>query len=61
MSLKGYEWLVNGKVVMYYRFKDLTITLLEDTTQKEIDNFKAWLKDNNHEVRHIDTWQCKIV
>ena len=61
MSLKGYEWLVNGEVVMCYRFKDLTLTLLHDVTTKQLDEFKTWLINNNHEVRHVDTWQSKIL
>ena len=61
MSLKGYEWLVNGEVVMYYRFKDLTLTLLHDVTAEQLEEFKTWLTNKNHEVRHVDTWQCKVL
>lgn len=61
MSLKGYEWLVKGKPVMAYRFKDLTIILYQDIKQVELDKFKTWLAKGNHEVSHIETWKYKVI
>lgn len=48
MSLKGYQWLDdNGKVVMSFTFKDLTIDVWQDTTKEELDKFKQYLQSNS--------------
>ena len=56
MSLKGYQWLDdNGKVLMSYTFKDLTLDVWKDTTKEELDKFIEYIKGQvNFEVRHID-------
>ena len=40
MSLKGYEWLKDNKVIMYFTFKYLELTLLEDVSKKDLEEFK---------------------
>lgn len=47
MSLKGYQWLDdNGKVVMSFTFKDLTLDVWQDTTKEEYLKFIKYLKEN---------------
>lgn len=43
MSLKGYQWLVNGKVVMSYLFKDRIIDIWQEVNDEEIKNFKEYI------------------
>ena len=63
MSLKGYEWLRDGKNIMGYFFKDETIYLWDDVTEKEYKDFINYIEENGfthqktemngHEIRSI--------
>ena len=54
MSLKGYEWLKEGKVVMSYFFKDLRLIVWEDVTEQDLAGFKKFLKEHHSEVFKIE-------
>lgn len=60
MSLKGYEWLKDNKVIMYFTFKYLELTLLEDVSKKELEEFKNFLKGKNEEILKINYNNHKI-
>ena len=60
MSLKGYEWLKDNKVIMNFTFKYLELTLLEDVTKKELEEFKNFLKEKNEKILKIDYNNHKI-
>lgn len=56
-SLKGYQWLRGDKVIMSYLFKDRIIDLWDDVTEKELEDFKAYINSdiiavnyNNHKI-----------
>ncbi|MBR6907732.1 hypothetical protein IKN40_04500 [bacterium] len=53
MSLKGYEWLRDDKVVMYYTFKYAEIVLLDYVSEKEFLEFNNFL--SNHSCKVIKT------
>lgn len=53
MSLKGYEWLKDGKVVMSYYFKDITLYIWEDIAEQDLTDFKEYLKEHHNDVAHI--------
>ena len=46
MSLKGYEWLKDNKVVMMFVFKYNEIILLSNVTKQDLQDFNKWLKQN---------------
>ena len=50
MSLKGYEWLREGKVVMSYFFKDERLIIWEDVTEQELADFKQFLQEHSSKV-----------
>ena len=60
MSLKGYEWLKDNKVIMNFNFKYLELTLFEDVTKKELEEFKNFLKEKNEKILKIDYNNHKI-
>lgn len=61
MSLKGYEWLNgNGEVVMSFRFKDLSLDIVQDTTKEELDKFIEWLKQQGENTYYIHTHAKEI-
>lgn len=60
MSLKGYEWLKDNKVIMNFTFKYLELTLFEDVTKKELEEFKNFLKEKNEKILKIDYNNHKI-
>ena len=60
MSLKGYEWLQDNKVIMNFTFKYLELTLFEDVTKKELEEFKNFLKEKNEKILKIDYNNHKI-
>ena len=60
MSLKGYEWVKDNKVIMNFTFKYLELTLLEDVTKKELEEFKNFLKEKNEKILKIDYNNHKI-
>lgn len=61
MSLKGYEWLdKDGKVIMYFLFKTRSIYISEDTTQVELDKFKAFLAEQSWEISNIEYNNHKV-
>ena len=43
MSLKGYQWLVNNRVVMSYLFKDRILDIWEPVSEEALDRFKAYI------------------
>lgn len=63
MSLKGYQWLDdNGKVIMSYTFKDLTLDVWKDTTKEELEKFIEYIKEQvSFEVRHIEYHDHKVI
>lgn len=46
MSLKGYQWLRDDKVIMLFTFKDREVFLLTDVTEEEYNEFCKWLDEN---------------
>lgn len=54
MSLKGYEWLKEGKVVMSYFFKDLRLIIWEDIAEQDLTDFKQFLTEHSCEVLKIE-------
>lgn len=55
MSLKGYQWLDdNGKAVMGFFFKDLSIFLWEDVTKEEYDKFYEYIREQGFEPHSTD-------
>lgn len=55
MSLKGYQWLNDeGKVIMSYMFKDRILDVWKDITEKDMDEFKEYLNQNECEVANIE-------
>ena len=61
MSLKGYEWLQNDKVIMYFTFKYLELTLLQDVSKKDFLEFKDFLQKENCNVLKINYNNFKII
>ncbi len=57
MTLKGYQWLVNDKVVMSIHFKDLVLNVWEDVSDEELQKFINWLKE--HHTEPIRIWYKK--
>lgn len=45
MSLKGYEWLRDGKVVAWFTFKYRTLYITQEATAKDIADFKEYIKN----------------
>lgn len=55
MSLKGYQWLDdNGKVIMSFTFKDLTLDVWQDTTKEEYLKFIEYLKEKGFTPTNTD-------
>lgn len=60
MSLKGYEWLKDNKVIMYYTFKRRQLILLQNVSDKDYQDFKKYIinqgftisseEHNNYEI-----------
>ena len=62
MSLKGYQWLDDNKIVlMSYTFKDEVLDVWRDTTKDELENFKRFLKEHHCETYKIEIHNCKII
>lgn len=57
MTLKGYEWLVDDKVVMSIHFKDLELDVWEDVPEEEVQKFIKWLEE--HHTKPIRIWYKK--
>ena len=43
MSLKGYQWLIDNKVVMSYLFKDEVLDIWQKVENEEIEKFKEYI------------------
>ena len=43
MSLKGYQWLIDNKVVMSYLFKDRILDIWRKVENEEIEKFKEYI------------------
>jgi hypothetical protein len=52
MNLKGYEWLGDdGKTKYIYTFKYCEIYKIdENANDKELEDFKKWLQENNNKI-----------
>lgn len=50
MSLKGYKWLRDDKAIMGFSFKDLEIYLWDDVSEKEYNEFTAYIKKQGFEI-----------
>lgn len=62
MSLKGYEWLdVNGKVIMTFRFKDLSLDIWKDVTAEEYYKFIEYIRSNDFEPHITNQNGFKII
>lgn len=53
MSLKGYEWLRDGKVIMTFTFKRLELDLWDNVTQEEYDEFCKWLDEHHETTKYL--------
>lgn len=61
MSLKGYQWLNDdGEVIMYFTFKDLTITICKDTTEVELKKFEDYITSKSFDVYYLNTNGYKV-
>lgn len=54
MTLKGYEWLRDGKVIMTFTFKRLDLVLWTSVTQEEYDEFCKFLDDKGRTTRYLN-------
>lgn len=59
MSLKGYEWLVDNKVVMSFRFKYLELDIWEDVSEEEQQKFINWLAEKDYKPLKINHYEKK--
>lgn len=60
MNLKGYQWLDNGKVVMSFDFKTLTIDIWQDVTIKQYHKFIEYIRSQSFEPHSTDQHYHKI-
>jgi len=56
MTLKGYEWLMDGKVVMQFTFKREELVIWERIPEAEEQKFIDWLAKNNKKPSKITRW-----
>lgn len=61
MSLKGYEWLKDNKVIMYYTFKYNEITLINNVTKQDLQDFNKWLNQNYHHSSKVNYNGYKVI
>lgn len=62
MSLKGYQWLKDNKVIMYFTFKYRELVLMQDVSQKDFNEFKSYIKNNiNFDVLKVRYNDFKIL
>ena len=55
MSLKGYQWLDNGRVVMAFDFKRCYLDLYADVTKSQLDEFIRYIESkHNHIIKTND-------
>ena len=55
MSLKGYEWLDDdGKVIMSFFFKDLSLYIWEDIREEQYNEFIEYIKNKGFEILHTN-------
>ncbi len=55
MSLKGYQWLDDdGKVIMSFTFKDLTLDVWKDVSVEEYHNFIEYIREQGFEPHSTD-------
>lgn len=54
MSLKGYQWLIDNKVVMTFTFKRLELDVWEDVSITELEEFKKFIIDKGYHISKIE-------
>lgn len=61
MSLKGYQWFRDKKIIMSYYFKDEKIYLWNDVTIQEYHAFMKFLKEQKCNCNEINcNWHTII-
>ena len=56
MSLKGYEWLLDDKVVMQFTFKREELVVWEKVSPEEEQKFIDWLAEHHCKPFKIIRW-----
>ena len=56
MSLKGYEWLHNNKVVMSFFFKNLELIVWEKVSKEEEQKFVDYITKQKEKPIKITHW-----
>lgn len=50
MSLKGYEWLRDGKVVAWFTFKRCTLCITNEATEQDVIDFKQYIEQRGFNI-----------
>lgn len=61
MSLKGYEWLIDGKVAMTFTFKRLELDIWQDVSIKEYHDFINYIRSKGMEPHSTDQHYHNII
>lgn len=53
MSLKGFEYVEESKVLMRFFFKDLSLYIYQELNKSKIEKFKKYINDNGFTINKI--------